>query len=193
MKIVIQSVFVAVAWAFWGVFGTLFWIALLFRALAAFSIAFLYAMFTDQEPREIQSRLEQLTDLWFRGFRNAYASVFGTVERGSPIEIRNGRLVLEMLWAAIYWYGFLFFSFGDRAVPAFGKLSSEFARLISGLSSVVDAMRKFIESLSSDWRFGLDLIAGSVVAIFLLLAIVVALSTSSEEPKAPGQSKEKAA
>ena len=59
-------------------------------------------MFTGQSVPAVHNNLVDLTDLWFRGFRNAYDSLFGNV-KSAPLEVRNERLVIEILWATIFW------------------------------------------------------------------------------------------
>src|SRR3989337_2670145 len=101
---IIQWLFVIVAWTFWAAFGTAFWLALVFRVLAAYSATFLYAMFTYQTPRPIEQRLRFVTNLWFDGFLNAYASVFGKREAPS-LALRHSQLLLEISWSMFFWAG----------------------------------------------------------------------------------------
>jgi len=101
---IIQWLFVIVAWLFWAAFGTAFWFALVFRVLAVYSATFLYAMFTYQTPMAIEQRLRFVTNLWFDGFRNAYASVFDKRE-APPLALRHSQLLLEISWSMFFWAG----------------------------------------------------------------------------------------
>jgi hypothetical protein len=101
---IIQWLFVIVAWTFWAVFGTAFWFALVFRVLAVYSATFLYAMFTYQTPMAIERRLRFVTNLWFDGFLNAYASVFGKRE-APPLALKHSQLLLEISWSMFFWAG----------------------------------------------------------------------------------------
>jgi hypothetical protein len=101
---IIQWLFVIVTWTFWAVFGTTFWFALVFRVLAVYSATFLYAMFTYQTPMAIEQRLRFVTNLWFDGFRNAYASVFGKRD-APPLALKHSQLLLEISWSMFFWAG----------------------------------------------------------------------------------------
>lgn len=104
MRHIIKVVFFVVACAVWAVCGTVYWIAALFRALTVFSALHVYAAFTRQKLTYVQSPLTEVSDLWIRGFRDAYDAVYGTLEP-VPLEFQLGRLLAEILWTALFWAG----------------------------------------------------------------------------------------
>ncbi|HMO04223.1 MAG TPA: hypothetical protein PKE26_15945 [Kiritimatiellia bacterium] len=158
MTLLVKLVFLIVGWTFWGILGTLFWCALVFRALVVFSAAFLYAMFTEQNPSPIELHVEHLTDLWFRGFRNVYQSLFGKMQH-TPMEVRNTRLFLEVFWACAFWYALLLIWMPSRAIPAYSAFSRELSNFLSGISfgwNLVAAIIVFFIALIIGYKIGVN-------------------------------------
>jgi len=105
----------AIVLLFWAVFGAIFWIPLLLRAMLRFSISLIEGMFEGRKPTESARILRNAVDFYRRGFIVAVEVVTREEvaeehqEKGEPA--RENRLLLEVLWAILVWY-FLFLWFG---------------------------------------------------------------------------------
>lgn len=162
----VKTVFLLVAWFFWAVLGTIYWLGLVARALAVFSFSFLYAMFTGQGVPTVQNSLEELTELWFDGFRSAYESLFGnpSIQR---IEVRNGRLALEILWGLIYWLASFAFALAlsGKFLPTIEHYGNDIGTFFAG------AIVAFAKIIHQSDNFVMAVVA--TVIIFLIFLIFV--------------------
>ena len=102
----------AVTIAVWAVVGFLFWIPLLARTTAMFSVGILYATLTREDPAVYGHHLHTAIGFYPEGFRKTLDALYPDQENAPPTEsdspLHVGRLVLEAIWAGVFWLGILF-------------------------------------------------------------------------------------
>jgi len=149
----VKGIFLVFACVIWLVFGTAFWLSLLARALVVFTSVFLYAMVTGQPTPQLQEELNDVTALWFRGFRVAYDALFGEMTPRIPVRKHHLTLALEIL-------GFFFF-WGLVSLTWSGQLHA----LVSWLSS--GRLGYNVETISNIIRIG------SLIGVGICLGVLI--------------------
>lgn len=91
----------------WGVVGFIFWLPLMLRETARFSVSLVQSAMTGADLGAEGERLKEAVDFYKRGFELAYSAVMKTEPRTSsrPSVPINGKfLVNQALWAALVWW-----------------------------------------------------------------------------------------
>lgn len=102
----------SVCLALWAVVGFVFWIPLLLRSMIQFSFALSQSMLQGTRPDEAGRILRETVGFYRRGFTVAVNAVFGAPPKKKPATTTHLTLkqfVFELAWAALVWYGILFF------------------------------------------------------------------------------------
>lgn len=116
---IINQVFAVFTWIvlfvvllIWAVMGALFWIPLMIRALLRFCISLIEAMFEGHKPARAARGLRDAVGFYRRGFVTAVEVVTREqIEEDQEGPVKENRLLLEFLWAALVWY-LIFLLFG---------------------------------------------------------------------------------
>lgn len=106
MEILVKLIMVAVlvvTLAIWAIVGLVFWIPLLMRATTVFAAALVPAAFSHRGISQLHDGLQNASGFYFRGFKYAF-DAFNDEPDGSSEPLRLGRVLLEMLWTAAFWF-----------------------------------------------------------------------------------------
>ena len=112
MQRAVEYVVFAVVAVIWGVVGLAFWIPILARAVGTISVAVGYATLSGDRSRlgEARNYLDEASDFWFSGFRNARTAMDGDSDQdevgrlGASLDgIEWGPLFANVAWTGIFW------------------------------------------------------------------------------------------
>jgi len=105
---------VVICLAVWSVLGVLFWIPLLLRKIAAYSVALVSAMLAGNTPQRAAEALHDAMGFYWRGFKVTAEMVARgpeARERATSGEDEDGlrgmALVNELAWVLLVWYAVL--------------------------------------------------------------------------------------
>jgi phosphatidylglycerophosphate synthase len=114
----------------WAVIGLFFWVPLLFRETAMFSVRVMHASITSQSIRNSSQGLQLAASFYINGFLTAINAVgLNASTSNERARLRLFVLLFESLWAAVTWVAILAVAghpLGDRilsqAKNAIGQL-----------------------------------------------------------------------
>jgi hypothetical protein len=129
----------------WAVVGAVFWIPLLVRTMVLFSVALIQATLDGKQPSAAAQTLREAVTFYRRGFLVTRSAVLGEPldQPPAPANIDVGRLLREMVWAAVIWWAVLAL-FGIAWSPGEiwswlvgGPIGQALGRLADGFWSVI--------------------------------------------------------
>ena len=156
----IRYALLAVVLSFWAIAGFLFWIPLIVRATVGFCITAIYANLASPNASVPNQGLQHAALFYVNGFRSIIRGVLEphTNEPSAIPTFRGGRFFVEVLWAALFWWGSLlllaylgiaFTAFQDSLIePVFWAA----AQVAAGWSWMIGEMDALIQ-----WGSGLGL------------------------------------
>jgi|GEM_PF-1902071 len=117
----------------WIPLGFFFWIPLLGRSVAIFSVMVLFSALTRTDPRLIQRQLEQSIEFYPRGFRIIFDVLASPLDHSAGIEAVPigkfaGRIIVELVWAGLFWATILY---GLESYHAFPPVLHDLLKTIS--------------------------------------------------------------
>ena len=135
--IAIRGVILFVTLAVWAVVGLFFWIPLLSRVTASFSVSILYLTMANGDPRSLGRMLDTAMTFYPRGFRLVAEAMVSSAIQDVPDsgrssestpglslpEVSISRLIQELLFSAGYWF-VLTYLLGFLDLPSIGKIAS---------------------------------------------------------------------
>lgn len=134
----------------WAVVGAVFWIPILLRTMVRFSLALIQSTMDDERPEGSASMLRNAVGFYRRGFVVAVEAVL----REDPLRegrirrerIDGGRMMKELAWAAVIWYG-VFWGVGLAWSP--GEVAAWVMSWPWGeaFGSLVDGFTGFLDTL----------------------------------------------
>lgn len=106
----------------WIPLGFFFWVPLLGRSVAIFSVMVLFSALTRTDARLIQQQLEQSIEFYPRGFRiifDVLASPLtnSTTHETIPLGKFARHIVVELIWAGLFWTTIIYGLESYKAFP----------------------------------------------------------------------------
>jgi hypothetical protein len=148
MQYVIKFPILLLTLAIWAVVGFVFWLPLLARATALFSVMVLYVNLTRVSQTHLVSynnHLNIAVVFYVDGFRRIIDALYGEVkgagEEGQPIPMRLGRFLFECSWTLVFWFATL------CLLAHLGWLPDQ---VLARLAALSDGMRSFFDSARSN-------------------------------------------
>ncbi len=104
---VIHWIVLGTVLAIWGVVGFIFWLPLMIKEVARFSVALIQSTMTGSDLTAAGDQLKGAIEFYKRGFELAYAAVMRTEPRPpsrGTVPINGPHLARQILWAAVVWW-----------------------------------------------------------------------------------------
>ena len=118
--VLLKLPFVLLTAGIWAVVGLAFWIPLLFRVTAVFSMGVLYAAITRSSTTIIERQLHNAVGFYTYGFSTIFHALHSTTPDVDEehLPFRFGHFFFEIVFAAVFWSSSIYGAHSLHMIPS---------------------------------------------------------------------------